>query len=89
LQVRHAFTRLTSLNYSLLASNDDHTQVQLVDVPAGSKIGERISVAGENGPVDKSINLSSKENVFKLLQEVNPLPLYFPFMTLRLAPSHQ
>jgi methionine--tRNA ligase beta chain len=53
----------------IAASNDDHSQVQLVDIPAGSKVGERITVAGDNGPADKVINLSSKDNVFKTLQE--------------------
>jgi len=53
----------------IAASNADHTQVQLVDVPAGSKVGERITVAGQTGAPDKVINLSNKDNIFKSLQD--------------------
>lgn len=36
----------------LCASNSDHTQVELVDVPEGAKVGERITFQGVEGTFD-------------------------------------
>eukprot|EP01124_Arcella_intermedia_P028708 TRINITY_DN589_c0_g1_i1.p1 TRINITY_DN589_c0_g1~~TRINITY_DN589_c0_g1_i1.p1 ORF type:complete len:426 (+),score=101.94 TRINITY_DN589_c0_g1_i1:5-1282(+) len=48
----------------ICASNDDHTQVEIVDPPAGSQPGDRITVEGEEGEPDAPINLSDKKNAF-------------------------
>ena len=39
----------------LAASNEDHTQVELVDPPAGAKVGERVTFAGYSGDPEKVI----------------------------------
>jgi len=53
----------------ICASNDDHTQVELLEPPAGSAPGDVIRVDGEECAPDDVINLSDKNNIFKKLQE--------------------
>jgi len=53
----------------IAASNEDHTQVQLVDPAPGSKVGERVTTKGQDGKTDSQINLSSKPNTFSILLE--------------------
>jgi len=44
----------------LAASNDDHTKVELVDPPKGSKIGERVTFDGYPGEPDTQLNPKHK-----------------------------
>lgn len=40
----------------LAASNEDHTKVELVDPPAGAKVGERVTFEGYNGDPEKVLS---------------------------------
>eukprot|EP00026_Physarum_polycephalum_P007424 Phypoly_transcript_07484.p1 GENE.Phypoly_transcript_07484~~Phypoly_transcript_07484.p1 ORF type:complete len:451 (+),score=136.26 Phypoly_transcript_07484:61-1353(+) len=51
----------------LAASNEDHTQVELVDPPAGAKIGERVTFEGYNGDPEKVLK---KETLDIVLPEL-------------------
>jgi len=53
----------------ICASSADHTQVELIDPPAGSVPGDVITVEGEEHEPDAVINLSSDGNIFAKLQE--------------------
>eukprot|EP00850_Spirogloea_muscicola_P020362 SM000213S06827 [mRNA] locus=s213:191328:197704:- [translate_table: standard] len=50
----------------LAASNADHTQVELVNPPEGSKVGERILIAGFEGEPD--VQLNPKKKVWETVQ---------------------
>lgn len=56
----------------LAASNEDHTQVELVDPPAGAKIGERVTFAGYSGDPEKvihsfyTLSLSFSSHLFRI-----------------------
>jgi len=50
----------------LAASNDDHTQVQLLIPPQGSKVGERVTVEGFSGDADEQLN--PKHKVWETVQ---------------------
>lgn len=50
----------------LAASNDDHTKVELVEPPTGSKPGERITFDGYEGEPDAQLN--PKKKVFEQIQ---------------------
>ena len=53
----------------LAASNEDHTQVEVVRPPEGSKIGERLFVEGCSGDADKQIDASKSRGVWKTLKQ--------------------
>lgn len=54
----------------LCASNDDHTQVEFVDVPKDAKIGERVFLNDEKEQGEPvSANSMGKKKVFKKLAE--------------------
>jgi len=50
----------------LAASNSDHTQVELLTPPSGSKIGERVFVEGYPGEADDELN--PKKKVWETVQ---------------------
>lgn len=51
----------------LAASNADHTQVELVDPPAGAQVGERVTFAGFPGEPDAQLNPKKK-----IFEDVKP-----------------
>jgi len=53
----------------ICASNHDHSQVEIIDPPAGSVPGDVVSVEGEEHEPDGRIDLSDKGNVFAKMQE--------------------
>ena len=52
----------------LCGSNADHTAVELLDVPEGTQIGERVCVAGFDGEPDGQVDLKKKNNVWAPVQ---------------------
>jgi hypothetical protein len=52
----------------LAASNEDHTQVELVTPPADTQIGERVFVEGYPGEPDEQLN--PKQKVFETVAVV-------------------
>ena len=52
----------------LCGSNAEHTQVELLDPPAGTKIGERVMVEGFDGEADAQIDVKKKNNAFAPVQ---------------------
>lgn len=54
----------------LCASNDDHTVVQLVDAPAGSKPGDRVTFKGFDGEAATPAQVAKKKIFEKLAPEV-------------------
>lgn len=57
---------IESAGMVLAASNDDHTQVEIVDPPAGAKAGERITFAGYTGTPDDVLN--PKKKIFETVK---------------------
>lgn len=54
----------------IIASNDDHTSVEVLCPPPDTPVGSKITVSGfGTGEPDPSINLSSKDNIFAILQK--------------------
>jgi methionine--tRNA ligase beta chain len=58
---------ILSAGMVLAASNDDHTQVEVLDPPAGAKPGERVTFAGVTGEPDAQLNPKKK-----IFEEVKP-----------------
>ena len=58
---------ILSAGMVLAASNADHTQVEILDPPAGAKPGERITFAGITGEPDAQLNPKKK-----IFEEVKP-----------------
>ena len=52
----------------LAASNDDHTDVKLVDVPAGSKIGERLAFTDYPGEPETGLD---KKRIGEVLPDLH------------------
>lgn len=52
----------------LAASNEDHSVVEVVRPPAGSEVGERVMVEGEDDTPDQVIDTKKSKNVWKSLQ---------------------
>lgn len=51
---------IKSFGMVLCGSSDDHSQVELLEPPAGTKIGERVMCEGFDGEPDDSINMKKK-----------------------------
>lgn len=58
---------ILSAGMVLAASNDDHTSVEILDPPAGAKIGERVTFQGFEGDADAQLNPKKK-----IFEEVKP-----------------
>lgn len=58
---------ILSAGMVLAASNEDHTQVEILDPPAGAKVGERIIFQGLEGDADAQLNPKKK-----IFEEVKP-----------------
>lgn len=57
---------IMSAGMVLAASNADHTQVEILDPPAGAQIGERITFQGFDGDADAQLN--PKKKIFELVK---------------------
>jgi len=60
------FKGVQSAAMVIAASNADHTKVELVDPPEGSKIGERVTFAGYDGEPEQVLN--PKKKIFEQLK---------------------
>lgn len=58
---------ILSAGMVLAASNEDHTSVEILDPPAGAKVGERIIFQGLEGDADAQLNPKKK-----IFEEVKP-----------------
>eukprot|EP01028_Stygiella_incarcerata_P001032 TRINITY_DN1162_c2_g1_i1.p1 TRINITY_DN1162_c2_g1~~TRINITY_DN1162_c2_g1_i1.p1 ORF type:complete len:461 (-),score=171.33 TRINITY_DN1162_c2_g1_i1:115-1497(-) len=75
---------IESFGMVLAASNDDHTDVKLVDVPEGVPVGEHLTFEGYTGEPEKELNRKKTDKILPHLrtnEEGVALFKEVPFMT--------